>query len=145
MLALARSEDNPENFTVRFYEKFVKIAPYRHQATELIPEGYMETVDAMETVGAALGLFYVCKGDAVQTLIATANFGHDCDTIGAITGSLAGAYQGASHFPERWLRLVDKENNVDHEKVAEGMYAALLSNKSALETQIGMLNKLLEV
>ncbi|KQT51293.1 ADP-ribosyl-(dinitrogen reductase) hydrolase [Methylobacterium sp. Leaf456] len=36
-------------------------------------------------------------------LIAAVNLGEDADTVGAVTGQLAGALYGASAIPERWI------------------------------------------
>jgi ADP-ribosylglycohydrolase len=144
MFDLARAVDAPGAFTVEFYEQFVTPAPYRPLQTELVPEGYVETVDPLETVGAALGLFYVCGGDPEQTLVETANFGHDCDSLGAINGSVAGAFAGASAIPEKWRNLVDEVNSADHRQVAVDMYRALLNHKANLQAQLTALETLLQ-
>ena len=36
-------------------------------------------------------------------LVRAVNLGEDADTVGAVTGQLAGAFYGASAIPERWL------------------------------------------
>lgn len=36
------------------------------------------------------------------------NRGGDTDTIGAITGAIAGARFGASQLPDRWLTAIDE-------------------------------------
>lgn len=38
-----------------------------------------------------------------EALIRAVNLGEDADTVGAVTGQLAGAIYGASAIPERWL------------------------------------------
>jgi len=38
-----------------------------------------------------------------QALIAAVNLGDDSDTVGAVTGQIAGAMYGYSNIPERWL------------------------------------------
>jgi ADP-ribosyl-[dinitrogen reductase] hydrolase len=38
-----------------------------------------------------------------EALILAVNLGHDSDTVGAITGQLAGALYGLSAIPEKWL------------------------------------------
>lgn len=49
-----------------------------------------------------------------DVLILTVNLGEDADTVGAVTGQLAGALYGASAIPERWLRpLAWRERIVD--------------------------------
>jgi ADP-ribosylglycohydrolase len=39
-----------------------------------------------------------------NALILAVNLGHDSDTVGAVTGQLAGALYGASAIPQRWLK-----------------------------------------
>ena len=36
-------------------------------------------------------------------LVLAVNLGHDADTVGAVTGQVAGALYGASAIPQRWL------------------------------------------
>jgi ADP-ribosyl-[dinitrogen reductase] hydrolase len=48
------------------------------------------------------------------------NLGGDADTIGAITGALAGAFWGATAVPPLWrVRLRDHERIID---LAEDLY-----------------------
>ena len=47
-----------------------------------------------------------------QALVLAVNLGGDADTVGAITGGLAGAVYGKSAIPERWLaRLGNRPND----------------------------------
>ncbi len=39
-----------------------------------------------------------------DALVLAVNLGEDADTVGAVTGQLAGALYGASAIPERWMR-----------------------------------------
>ena len=39
-----------------------------------------------------------------DALVLAVNLGEDADTVGAVTGQLAGALNGESAMPERWLR-----------------------------------------
>ncbi|MBX9930136.1 MAG: ADP-ribosylglycohydrolase family protein [Methylobacterium sp.] len=41
-----------------------------------------------------------------EALTLAVNLGDDADTVGAVTGQLAGALYGASAIPERWLQLL---------------------------------------
>ena len=47
--------------------------------------------------------------DAVLTAV---NLGWDTDTVGAITGSMAGVYYGFSNIPSHWLRKL-----LEYEKI----------------------------
>ncbi len=44
-----------------------------------------------------------------QAIVRSVNRGGDTDTIGAVTGAIAGARFGASAFPDHWLAAVDEE------------------------------------
>jgi ADP-ribosyl-[dinitrogen reductase] hydrolase len=40
------------------------------------------------------------------------NLGDDADTVGAVTGQLAGAVYGESSIPERWLERLEWRNEL---------------------------------
>jgi ADP-ribosyl-[dinitrogen reductase] hydrolase len=66
---------------------------------------------------ASNGLSFVCLAQAVWTLrntssfeeaVTTAvNFGDDADTVGAVTGALAGAHYGIEQIPTRWRHALN--------------------------------------
>ena len=56
-----------------------------------------------EAVPLALGAFLAAQGDLRQAIPAGVSLGRDADTIGAIVGSLAGAYGGYDAIPAEWL------------------------------------------
>ncbi|SNR56805.1 ADP-ribosylglycohydrolase family protein [Halorubrum vacuolatum] len=64
------------------------------------------------------GLFAESATDAIVMAV---NRGGDTDTIGAITGAVAGARFGASQLPERWLAAIDETNEI--EAVADELVA----------------------
>ena len=47
--------------------------------------------------------------DAVLTAV---NLGNDTDTIGAITGGLAGVYYGLDQFPVEWLNVLQRKDDI---------------------------------
>ncbi len=57
---------------------------------------------ASESVPAALWSFLSAWEDPEEALIRAVNLGGDTDTIGALAGSLTGAYHGINAFPRRW-------------------------------------------
>lgn len=73
---------------------------------ELRPTGY-----TLDTLGCALWavLTRISFEDAVVTAV---NLGGDADTVGAVTGGLAGVMYGYEAIPQRWLeRFNDKQRN----------------------------------
>ena len=71
---------------------------YRAKARdEIRSSGYV--VDTLEAA-----LWCVSTTDSFEAaLVLAVNLGHDADTVGAVTGQMAGALYGASAIPSRWL------------------------------------------
>lgn len=64
---------------------------------EIRSSGYV--IDTLEAA-----LWSVCTTSSFEeALILAVNLGQDADTVGAVTGQLAGAIYGASAIPSRWL------------------------------------------
>jgi len=57
----------------------------------------------LESLPAALAAFLSSPEDPERVIIAAVNGGYDADTIGAMAGAFAGAYQGESGLPGRWV------------------------------------------
>lgn len=64
-----------------------------------------------ETVPTSLALFYYSRGDPVRTAQLAARMGGDADTIGAIAGSIAGAYAGIEAFPQSMCETIERVNH----------------------------------
>lgn len=60
-----------------------------------------------EAVPLALGAFLAAKGEFHRAVPAGVSLGRDADTIGAIVGSLAGAYGGVDAIPPEWTQRVE--------------------------------------
>ena len=61
---------------------------------------------ATEAVPVALSVFVAYDGDFARAVPGGVRMGRDADTIGAIVGSLAGAYGGEDAIPEAWRARV---------------------------------------
>lgn len=85
------------------------------RANEIKPTGY-----AADTLEAALWAFALGESFEEAVLLAV-NLGGDSDTIGAVTGQLAGAYYGASSIPPRWLEVLYWRDKI--EAYADALYA----------------------
>lgn len=57
-----------------------------------------------------------------DTLVHVVNRGGDADTIGAITGSLAGVKYGYNSIPERWINALHRETKEELDELAEYIY-----------------------
>lgn len=67
---------------------------------------------AEEALDAALWAFH-STDTFEKALIAAINNGNDSDTVGAITGQIAGAFYGYSAIPERWLAAMKDREKLD--------------------------------
>lgn len=47
-----------------------------------------------------------------EAILQAVNYGDDADTVGAITGQLAGAYYGLSAIPEEWVSGLHEHNRI---------------------------------
>ncbi len=75
--------------------------------TTVHPTGYV-----LDTVHAAV-MALVSTNDFESCLIRAVNYGGDADTVGAIAGSMAGAWYGAAAIPQRWIdALADRDRIV---------------------------------
>jgi len=71
------------------------------------------SLDALLATHCALTVFMGVESFADAVILAV-NLGGDADTIGAITGSLAGAYWGATAIPPLWrVQLRDHDRIID--------------------------------
>lgn len=75
------------------------------------PSGYV--VDSF-----AAALHCICTTSSFEeALVKAVNLGGDADTIGAITGGLAGALYGYDAIPQRWTKHLSKELCADMERL----------------------------
>ncbi|WP_276258229.1 ADP-ribosylglycohydrolase family protein [Haloglomus litoreum] len=73
---------------------------------DLSASGYV--LDTLET-----GLYHgLTAPDAETAIVRAVNMGDDADTVGAVTGAVAGARFGASALPERWLEAIDEADEL---------------------------------
>ena len=84
-------------------------------------------VATTEAVPTALALVAYYEGDPWRVIYAAANMGGDCDTVGAIAGSMAGAFGGAEAFPDHVAGTIEEAN---HLNLAD--YAQRIVNKLEL-------------
>jgi poly(ADP-ribose) glycohydrolase ARH3 len=62
-----------------------------------------------ESVPTAIYVFLTNSESFEKALISAVNVGGDTDTIGAMTGAIAGAYHGFSQMPARWLDCLENK------------------------------------
>lgn len=83
------------------------------------------TVATAETVPSALAVFAYTDGDPMKTALLAANLGGDCDTVGAIACSVAGAFAGVSAFPADAIGLIEQVNKLGLKELARDLLELL--------------------
>jgi ADP-ribosylglycohydrolase len=117
-VALATESDDYEAFREAFYERLLRPWPDRD-------ERLSTAVDPRESVPAALGIFLLADGAPVETILGSANFGRDADTIATIAGAIAGALRGKSALPADWISEVQAATPVDQDELASSLLSVL--------------------
>lgn len=84
-----------------------------------------------EAVPVAMAIFLAAKGDFVLGVPSGVRIGRDADTIGAMVGSLAGAYGGETAIPEAWRARVG---------VSTGKCIGFVANRSIVDIADGLAN-----
>jgi ADP-ribosyl-[dinitrogen reductase] hydrolase len=110
--ALLRAEDEPLQRALDTTYPEQSDAPEVLTAVENLPDGVSAAeinnggyvVDALQA-----GLYYALDAPSAKDAIVRAvNAGGDADTVGAITGAVAGARFGADGLPDAWLDEIDE-------------------------------------
>ncbi len=126
-LDLARREGEYQAFRKAFY----------HSS---FPAGSVIS-DSRETVPCSLALFYLAQGDVRQAIVYAANFGRDADTIGAMTGAIAGAFQGVDRLGSDWVTKATAAMPGQHE-LARRLTKVTVGKAQAMRKALGLLDRL---
>ena len=114
MMEAALAAPPPDSWTARALRRAAEVA--RPAAN---PDAALEEIDAAlvvpwwpwadlvtEAVPLAFAAFLAMEGDFARAVPFGVRFGRDADTIGAIVGSMAGAYAGEDAIPAAWRARV---------------------------------------
>jgi len=82
------------------------------KAAEALYDQIGGDIASSDAIPTAIGLFVAGGGDALKTIVLTANMGGDTDTIGAMAGGIAGVYSGIDAFPKKMLDTVERVNRL---------------------------------
>jgi len=141
---LAKKCDEVEELYEKFYDNFLVDwdASFQNRPSRL-PSEATSSCDLREQVPAALAMFYFCKGDAKETIIAAVNFGRDADTIATTAGSIAGAFSGIETIPEEWIQICLRANpEPDLNKLCDDLYNILRKEVNIKKEQIEWVKQL---
>ncbi len=91
------------------------------------------SVASHESVPAAFGVILLAGGDPWKATLIAANIGDDTDTIGAISGAMAGACVGVSGFPTDKADQVRRANALAIEQIAVDLLALRERNSATAQ------------
>ena len=97
-----------------------RLAPVPDRIDPADPDALVPANDAVETLRTAC--YHALAADDLESaVVAAVNEGGDTDTIGAVTGAIAGARFGARALPERWLSSLERREELESlaEQLAE--------------------------
>ena len=79
------------------------------------------SVASHESVASAFGVVSLASGDPWKAALFSANIGDDTDTIGAISGAMAGACSGIGAIPRDAIETVKTANTLPLEETARSL------------------------
>ncbi len=105
------------------------------------------TSNAVEVLAAGLCILRMVEGDTHQAILASVNFGRDCDCISYVAAGLSAALHGLGSTPREWLDIVEEELKTDPytvsrrslEDTAQGLYQAMLNEMERSQARIAEL------
>lgn len=90
-------------YALRDIREFLDETPATWDAQERLGS----SIEAHESVPAALYAFLRLPYSFESAVTWAIRLGDDTDTVGAMTGAIAGAFHGYSAIPDKWLRAMD--------------------------------------
>jgi len=154
-LDLAEESSTVDEFVERFYEELLDWSwPAVEWDLDLYREGRVFSADSIEFLPAVVGILSLCGDDVDQSLVESASFGRDCDTIASLTGNFVGALHGTDGLRDEWVETCEEANaefldevhgdeDVDFETVAGWMVEALESEQHRAQQRVNTLDTVL--
>lgn len=91
------------------------------------------TCDSRETVPLTLALLHLADGDVERSIVYSANFGRDADTVASMAGAIAGALRGTCGIRKDWLERVRQSNARDQVELARALAETALAKRRSVE------------
>ncbi|MGG1219123.1 ADP-ribosylglycohydrolase family protein [Priestia endophytica] len=101
------NEDHPYQKEFRHYKRIFKDNFFNTPEEEILSGGYV--VHTLEAAIWCLGTTSSFK----EAVLKAVNLGDDTDTVGAITGALAGMHYKMEGIPKDWLERIVRKDKVD--------------------------------
>lgn len=93
-------------------QHFQRLVRLSYEQFKTLPEAEIKSTGyVIDTLEAALWCIFN-NGNFKDSLLCAVNLGHDADTVGAITGALAGIVYGHHTIPDEWLRTLPRKDDI---------------------------------
>lgn len=141
-IELADKARDTEELTELFHDQL--IVKWENRSKLLVDSDRKSfSVEPLESVPCAIAMFYKEKGDYKRSVIASANFGRDCDTIACMTGYIAGAFNSIDGIPAEWIDKSLSANPDGHMKeLAIGLTNAIIKEKERMAALAGLIGSM---
>ena len=93
-----------------------------------IIESLGNSVEALSSVPTAIYCFAKYHESYAKAVLYAISLGGDTDTIGAMTGAIAGAYHGIENIPNAWKQKLEKRDYI--ERLADELWKLKMGNSS---------------
>lgn len=101
-----------DNCAIEFYSEFIYFNKIlTGEIDKLRREKIKSTGYVVDTLEAAFWSF-MTTSDYKEAILTAINLGEDTDTIGAITGGLAGLFYGYDNIPATWLQYLPRRDEL---------------------------------
>lgn len=142
-IELADKAADTEELTKMFYDQLIVKWDKRGAGLD-DDERKSFSIEPLESIPCAIAMFYKEKGDYKKSIIASANFGRDCDTIACMTGYIAGAFNGTDGIPAEWIgKSLSANPDSNMEELGVGLTKAILQEKERMDAMSGMIDHML--
>lgn len=109
------------------------------------------SADSIEFLLAVIGILDLCDGDTNRSIVESASFGRDCDTIASVVGNITGALHGTDSIRNDWIEKCEAANSeffeevlgtndVDFKRVSEWMVNALENERRRTKQRVEILD-----
>ena len=143
-LDLAEKAGDTEELTELYYRELIVPWIRRIDVYHVDDDRFSLSVDPLESVPCALGMFYKTKGRYQDCVTACANFGRDCDTIACMAGYISGAFNGTDGIPDKWIQQVIRANpEPDLQQLCVALTEALIAEGEKMKTQAELVGEML--
>jgi len=95
-----------------------------------------EHATAAEAIPQVFAIFKLCNGEPHHSLLWSANFGRDADTISGLVCSFSGAMHGDTAFPNEWIERLRKPSGTCLEFAMEEDIVQLAKDLVALSCSL---------